>query len=624
MVLDLMLIMGRCRIRLKVLTYTFMCFVGLSLLVILQGLNKLVDQESDENPYSTRKRLSPALAPAGDANPASIFKVVLRDDNIMQIDLLVNYSSMVSAKKVVREDYGPSTHRKTPVSNEERVVLDKQNNNRSLHDVSRTNLSEAILKRDTDRIQDNGTPSLKPPSKKDIDEERHNGDRAAVRRRDLPNSQKGEDLDKASYGNQKNYSTNQRLLIENEKVLDKGFKISDSDIIGRRQEGDEENAIHDNDYEAYVQETNYFISQKPLTIHAKTKITAKGSAAYRPQFVILLAQMRTGSSAVGQILNQNKDIFYLYEPLHVTHDWVTKHRTKAEANSRMTEVLSNISRCEFSKGFVRSHGSWGGRTKSRALMPLCKDIKTCKELQPAVYKQICLACNGNVAVKLIRSNLLHLKPLLDDDLVDVRIIQLVRDPRGTANSRLEYFSAKKDEIPPGLKRNSLNPVKFDEGIFLPPKDMLKLTIKTFCSWLRQSLKIALSQPAWLQGRYMLIRYEDFAERPRMTAQEIYNFLGRPTPPEVLKWIKENTQGKTIGENPNHPLFSLSKNSSSTASRWRLNLSGEQVMIVQNECEDSMRLLGYQLVGKHSPLKDLSVSLIKELTSSLRDVNMFTD
>nr|XP_054755219.1 carbohydrate sulfotransferase 1-like [Lytechinus pictus] len=606
MVLDLILIMGRCRIRLKVLTYTFMCFVGMSLMVILQGLNKLVDQESDENPYPTRKRLSPALAP-GDANPASILKVVLRDDNIMQIEFLVNYSSMMSAKKVVREDYG-STHRKTPVSNEEKVVLDKQNDNSYLHDVSRTNLSEVVLKRDSVRIQDIGTLSRKPPSEKDIDEERHNGDRA-VRRRDLPNSQEGEDLDKASYGNHKNYSTNQRLLIEDEKVLDKGFKIPDSDIIGRQQVTDEENAIHDNDYEAYAQETNYFISQKPLTM---TKITAKGSAAYRPQFVILLAQMRTGSSAVGQILNQNKDIFYLYEPLHVTHDWVTKHRTKAEVNSRMAEVLSNISHCEFSKGFVRSHGSWGGRTKSRALMPLCKDIKTCKELQPTLYKQICLAYNGNVAVKLIRSNLLNLKPLLDDDLVDVRIIQLVRDPRGTANSRLEYFSAKKDEIPPGLKRNSLNPVKFDEGIFLPPKDMLKLTTQTFCSWLRQSLKIALSQPAWLQGRYMLIRYEDFAERPRMTAQEIYNFLGRPTPPEVLEWIKENTQGKTKGENPNHPLFSLSKNSSSTASRWRLNLSREQVMIVQNECEDSMRLLGYQIVGKHSPLKDLSVSLIKEL------------
>ena len=35
----------------------------------------------------------------------------------------------------------------------------------------------------------------------------------------------------------------------------------------------------------------------------------------KPPFIVVLAQWRLGSSIVGQIFNQNRDVFYLFEPL---------------------------------------------------------------------------------------------------------------------------------------------------------------------------------------------------------------------------------------------------------------------------------------------------------------------
>lgn len=402
---------------------------------------------------------------------------------------------------------------------------------------------------------------------------------------------------------------------------------ADSDIAYRVRVNDVDNVVENDVWNTYSsvlsapkviekKRGNDPIRRKPLTNYGKGKKPNIGSA-YQPQYVVILAQMRTGSSVVGQMLNQNKDFFYLYEPLHVAHDWESEGITKIETNPLMTSLLRNISQCEFSDEFVKSHGAWGGRTKSRALMPLCSQRDICTELSPLVYKQICLAYKGNVASKLIRANLMHLKPLMEESLVDVRVIHLVRDPRGTANSRLQYFltKGKNDAIPQSLNesQNGSEPVASDRGVML--QDLIKTT-HNFCSWVTTTLYTALSKPTWLRGHYMLMRYEDFAERPLTTAQEIYSFLGRPTPSEVLDWIKNNTQDKAEEKKSKHPLFSMTKNSTATASKWRLGLTREEILIIQDECSEAMRLLGYRKVGLHTPYTDLSLSLIKPINLHL--------
>lgn len=48
-----------------------------------------------------------------------------------------------------------------------------------------------------------------------------------------------------------------------------------------------------------------------------------------------------------------------------------------------------------------------------------------------------------------------------------------------------------------------------------------------CESIRLSAELGLRQPAWLRGRYMLVRYEDVARSPLQKAREMYRFAGIP-------------------------------------------------------------------------------------------------
>ena len=181
--------------------------------------------------------------------------------------------------------------------------------------------------------------------------------------------------------------------------------------------------------------------RKPLT-NQDGDNSIRRTLESKPVFVVILAQMRTGSSAVGQILNSNNNFFYIYEPLHMIQDWEKNVVKREILNETITQIFRNISQCRFSQDFIRSIGAWGGRTKSRALMPLCKRKDTCSELPPSVLEHICSLFKGNIATKVIRAGLHHLKPLVEVDGINVKIIHLVRDPRGTINSRMEYYLTK--------------------------------------------------------------------------------------------------------------------------------------------------------------------------------------
>ncbi|XP_071482152.1 carbohydrate sulfotransferase 1-like [Diadema antillarum] len=358
-----------------------------------------------------------------------------------------------------------------------------------------------------------------------------------------------------------------------------------------------------------------------------SNLAAFPSALFRPEFVVILAQMRTGSSVVGQIFNQNRDFFYLYEPLHIRNDWLAEGRSNADIEKAMSEVLRNISRCKFSPEFIRRFGAWGGRTKSRALMPLCRAKEDCMNLSPAVVEQICLSFNKRMAIKLIRGDIEQLKPLVENDGVNVKIVHLVRDPRGTANSRLEYNIVKNKERRgadkkqmPRLSVSSRNGNVFfnlepsRKSVF---EEQVAPGLPVLCRWMCSTLRTAQSKPAWLEGRYKLVRYEDFADRPVNVTRDIYEFLKVPPPSEVLEWVWSNTvDDEQDDELSRKPLFKMHKNASATASKWRLNLQPSEADYVQSVCAEAMRLFGYRQLAPSEIIFDTSLSLVEPLDLSL--------
>lgn len=80
------------------------------------------------------------------------------------------------------------------------------------------------------------------------------------------------------------------------------------------------------------------ISQQPETVLQRFR----GEQLRKPQVVIVLSQMRSGSSVVGEMFNRRSDVSYFYEPLYPFGMGSCNH----VSNDRL-EVLRKFATCDF-------------------------------------------------------------------------------------------------------------------------------------------------------------------------------------------------------------------------------------------------------------------------------------
>ena len=161
----------------------------------------------------------------------------------------------------------------------------------------------------------------------------------------------------------------------------------------------------------------------------------------------------------------------------------------------------------------------------------CKN-RRCGLLNMTLAAEACRR-KEHMAIKAVRIRQLEfLQPLAEDPRLDLRVIQLVRDPRAVLASRMVAFADKYETWKKWLAKGQ------DQ---LREEEVQRL--KGNCESIRQSAELGLRQPAWLRGRYMLVRYEDVALRPLQKAQEMYRFAGIPLTPQVEDWIQKNKIGR---------------------------------------------------------------------------------
>ncbi|XP_037134156.1 carbohydrate sulfotransferase 3-like [Syngnathus acus] len=343
----------------------------------------------------------------------------------------------------------------------------------------------------------------------------------------------------------------------------------------------------------------------------------------RRKNILLLATTRTGSSFVGEFFNQQGDnMFYLFEPL-----WhVEKMLTLATGGTNATaaakayrDVLRQLFLCDFSllERFIdplpvdHVTASLFRRSSSRSLCdqavcgPLVKGVferykcsnRRCGPLNLTTASESCLE-KEHRAIKSVRVRQLEtLRPLAEDPRLDVKFIQLVRDPRAVLASRMVAFAAKYD-----------NWKRWADNRDVPMDDDEVKKLKSNCNSIRMSAEMGLGQPAWLRGRYMLVRYEDIAHFPMRKAAEMYKFAGIPFTPQVKAWILKSTQAsKETGG-----IYSTQKNSTEQVEKWRFKLPFKIVQVVQKVCGPTLKLFGYKFVTSQEMLTDKSISLIEEL------------
>ncbi|CAL1603399.1 unnamed protein product [Knipowitschia caucasica] len=339
----------------------------------------------------------------------------------------------------------------------------------------------------------------------------------------------------------------------------------------------------------------------------------------RQTHVLILTSTRCGSSFLGELLNQHPDVFYLLEPLYHIQDSLTGNsnfiREVIAGASR--DLLWSLFQCDLhalerylrpppSNHMVDSLFFWGS---SRALCrtPVCKPTNPdkwaegqCGQCSPINLTRAGEFCStrSHVAYKTVRIVVVdNLRPLLEDPRLNIKVIQLVRDPRGILNSRIDIFSGWYKAWHT-WKTTGQRPESLD---IHPPQ------FNSTCEELYGSVTTALSKPEWLRDRYMLLRYEDLARFPHQKTKEIYDFVGLNMTSSVEKWISDHT-GSSI-DSKNKP--STKQDSAAIASSWRRKLPIDIVKQAQKECHHYMRLLGYRQVQTQEDLLNMNISLVED-------------
>lgn len=362
---------------------------------------------------------------------------------------------------------------------------------------------------------------------------------------------------------------------------------------------------------------------------------SKAPQVKKRQLVYVLTSWRSGSSFFGELFNQNAGVFFLYEPMW--HIWQKLYPGDAlSLQGAERDMLSALYRCDFSVFQLYSTQAGMNLTtldvfgapfnKVICSYPLCsfykKDVvgmvdeKVCKKCPPQSLQALREQClkYDTIVIKGVRVlDINVLAPLLEDPSLDLKVVHLVRDPRAMANSRIK---SKHGLIRENLQvMRSWNP-KMRHVPMVDPnrrtgrKDVSDYhaigAMEVICEHMSKTLKTALSSPAWLKEKYVMVRYEDLVENPVRTLKRVYRFVNLTVSHEMEAFVLNMTSGHN---NSAQPFQVSSRNATLAASSWRTMLTLQQIRQVEDYCRHAMSVLGYIRVRTLWEAKDLRKSLL---------------
>ena len=329
--------------------------------------------------------------------------------------------------------------------------------------------------------------------------------------------------------------------------------------------------------------------------------SAETTSRVLPVHLLIVTQRRSGSSFLGQIFNQNPWVFFHFEPLKLME-------FKKGVFPNASVLLENLLKCRFDRTpylMELYNNETLHRLSSKVLCspPLCKvtmdynamkstSVKVCGPLKTESATSVCNVYPHKV-VKMIRLySIESLKPLLLDRDLNVKIIHLLRDPRGTLASRSKEHS--------------------DGAKVLTPGKSLNHNAAYICRRMRNNFKFVRQNSVFMKDRYMRVRYEDIASDPEGWTRTLYRFAGMgDVPVDVFNWIQQNTRQSTREDAQD--TYSTHRNSSATAQAWRHHIDFPVVNEIQRYCDDVLSEAGYVKVKVESDLSKADLSLVAPVT-----------
>lgn len=319
---------------------------------------------------------------------------------------------------------------------------------------------------------------------------------------------------------------------------------------------------------------------------------AKSSLILRPEAILLLSSVgRSGSSFLGELLASQGGNIYLYEPVRALPRAVQEKQT-------ILKALKRNFNCHIPPNFLDIGKTPYVSVKHPYVLKKGKGSLTIDEV-----RSVCLQEPLRI-IKTIRTRLQWTKELLEDESLDMKVIHLVRDPRGSLTSMEE------------LEWN--------------------VTTQDICHRIEDDLKQREEMELLYPDRYHFIKYEDFCLDPFEKTHELFRFLkGKGTEPvkggkskgktdlpspkpasasrdsypdipaSVFDYLKSHIHVDFLSR---RSPWATKRDTSSHYQKWRHKITRRELLEVEFYCHDVIETLGHRLFQSPGVARNMSVPL----------------
>jgi len=269
----------------------------------------------------------------------------------------------------------------------------------------------------------------------------------------------------------------------------------------------------------------------------KSKLDNNGDDDIKKPVIFIVTYFRSGSSFLGDLLQQADNSFYFFEPLrYLTLDQRISEQNKGKAFA----VIESLVRCNFTK-LVQNLG-WSDfrftlRSKQFTNNSWVRNASLILNIEQG--ERMCRHASRYV-FKFTRLHMEHLDGLLQRLHESViKVIYLTRDPRGISNSRHKERWCQE-------KCKSIKQLCYEMADDLLQFDFLKKKYPR---------------------RLFNVRFEDLALRPFSTSELMFNQLNIPITTKDVRFLYNHTQITERNKVYANSSLSTFKNSNDIAYKW---------------------------------------------------------
>lgn len=296
----------------------------------------------------------------------------------------------------------------------------------------------------------------------------------------------------------------------------------------------------------------------------------------KPVKVIVLvgSTARSGTSFLGELLSQYDNFLYLFEPELYVRVITKEMVTEKPGMSHLQDMMY----CHLSESFttwLKSRATAFNIFRHPVTKTHCRIWSTC--LTVPKLTQACREEDIRI-MKVIRVRMAWMRVLLDNPQVNVKVIHLVRDPRGS------LFS---------MAKNHLHKLEPDYYCPLIEDDIV------------QTPKLMEEYP----GKVMGLTYEELCLDPLGKATEIWRFLEGDSKTELSpKWAEYMEKHMSRTSKRRVAVYGTFRNSAEQYQAWRNNITEKALTEIEANCKGVLSRLGYNLFGSLERTRNISYPL----------------